>query len=66
MELAAETDEHAVYLAEDAPDLAVYVQPAAHLARLDAMKADGWEVEDEQTLRACLRKWIDRQSPTSS
>ncbi|KYG07428.1 hypothetical protein BE21_02520 [Sorangium cellulosum] len=56
VELAAEHGEHAIYLAEDATDLAVYIQPAAHLARLDAMKADGWEVEDEDALRAWLRE----------
>ncbi|WP_437489050.1 hypothetical protein WME75_09965 [Sorangium sp. So ce1014] len=55
---------HAVYLAEDATDLAVYVQPAA---RLDAIKADGWEIEEEAAaLRAWLRDRIDRHGRPGS
>jgi hypothetical protein len=66
VELAAGSDEHAVYLAEDATDLAVYVQPTAHLARLDAMKGDGWEIDDEEALRAWLRERIAREDRSNS
>ncbi|WP_437726896.1 hypothetical protein [Sorangium sp. So ce861] len=58
----AERGEYAVYLAECAFDLAVYLQPAAHLERLDELKADGWAVEREAELRAWLIERIDRQN----
>lgn len=50
-----------VYLKEDADDLAVQLSPVAHLARLDAMLAAGWDVEREEELRAWLMRRIERQ-----
>ncbi|WP_157907225.1 hypothetical protein [Sorangium cellulosum] len=40
--------------------------PAAHLAHVDWMKRDGWDVEDEPTLRAWLTHRIERQDEDGS
>ncbi|KYF90283.1 hypothetical protein BE20_18205 [Sorangium cellulosum] len=53
-----ETD---VYLRKDALDLKMQTLPEAHLAYLELMKGDGWEIEDETVLRVELRHLIDRQ-----
>ncbi|WP_437828818.1 hypothetical protein [Sorangium sp. So ce1153] len=53
-----ETD---VYLREDALDLKMQTIPEAHLAYLDLMKGDGWEVEEEVALTTWLRHQIARQ-----
>ncbi|XXY49162.1 hypothetical protein WME91_55055 [Sorangium sp. So ce269] len=50
-----------VYLREDALDFHMQTLPEAHLAYLDLMKGDGWDIEDETVLRVELRHLIDRQ-----
>lgn len=62
VELDAATGEAVVYLVEDADDLAVQIDAAAHLARLDAMKAAGWEIEDEETLRVWLQERLGHRT----
>ncbi|WP_438019650.1 hypothetical protein WMF18_11510 [Sorangium sp. So ce315] len=56
-----ERGEVAVYLREDADDLMLQVVPEAHLARIELMKRDGWEVEEEDALMEWLMHRIDRQ-----
>ncbi|XYH92864.1 hypothetical protein ACMHYB_33985 [Sorangium sp. So ce1128] len=56
-----ESGESRVYLTEDAEDMAVRVLPLAHMAYVDLMKADGWEVEGEEELMAWLRHRVRRQ-----
>ncbi|WP_438026382.1 hypothetical protein [Sorangium sp. So ce233] len=53
-----ETD---VYLREDALDLKMQTIPEAHLAYIELMKGDGWEVEEEVALTTWLRHQIARQ-----
>ncbi|WP_437958411.1 hypothetical protein WME76_01300 [Sorangium sp. So ce119] len=50
-----------VYLREDADDLMRQVFPEAHLAHVELMKRDGWDVEDEEELRAWLTRRISQQ-----
>ncbi|WP_437757195.1 hypothetical protein [Sorangium sp. So ce1389] len=54
-------DETDVYLREDALDLKMQTIPEAHLACLDLMGRDGWEIEGEIALRTLLRHQIDCQ-----
>ncbi|WP_437963134.1 hypothetical protein WMF04_25685 [Sorangium sp. So ce260] len=61
VEHVAERDETNVYLREDAGDLSVQLDAAAHLTHIDMMKAEGWEIEGEQVLRAWLMHRIERQ-----
>jgi hypothetical protein len=50
----AERDEHVVTLAEDDTDRGIYDDPEVHMAHLDAMTADGWQIEAERALRVYL------------
>lgn len=50
-----------VYLREDADDLKMQIIPEAHLAFIEFMKRDGWEIEDEAALWAWMRR---RVAPT--
>ncbi|KYF69312.1 hypothetical protein [Sorangium cellulosum] len=50
-----------VYLREDADDLLMQITPEAHLAFVELMKRDGWDVEDEEELRVWLTHRINRQ-----
>ncbi|WP_437963140.1 hypothetical protein WMF04_25720 [Sorangium sp. So ce260] len=50
-----------VYVREDALDLKMQAIPEAHLAYIELMKRDGWEIEEEAALRAWRRYRIDRQ-----
>ncbi|MGK3990235.1 hypothetical protein WME99_44740 [Sorangium sp. So ce136] len=50
-----------VYLREDALDLKMQTIPEAHLAYIELMKGDGWEVEEEVALTTWLRHQIARQ-----
>ncbi|MGK3986027.1 hypothetical protein WME99_23480 [Sorangium sp. So ce136] len=49
-----------VYLREDMLDLKMQTIPEAHLAYLELMKGDGWEIEEEMALRVEFRHLIDR------
>ncbi|WP_437817122.1 hypothetical protein [Sorangium sp. So ce1078] len=49
-----ETD---VCLCEDVADLMMHIDAAAHLACVELMKRDWWEIEKE-ALRVCLRERI--------
>lgn len=61
VEPVAERGEVDVYLREDGDDLKMQIIPEAHLALVELMKLDGWDVEEEAGLRAWLRHRIDRQ-----
>ncbi|WP_437786666.1 hypothetical protein [Sorangium sp. So ce1097] len=61
VELDADRGQADVYLREDADDLAVQLVAAAHMAHIDRMKAEGWEIEGEQVLRGWLTHRIERQ-----
>ena len=61
VEYDAVREETDVCLREDALDLKMQTIPEAHLAYLDLMNGDGWEIEDETVLRVELRHVIDRQ-----
>lgn len=61
VEHVAERGEADVCLREDALDLKMQTIPDAHLAYIDLMKRDGWEVEDEVALTTLLRHQVDRQ-----
>jgi hypothetical protein len=56
-----ERSEVDVYLREDALDLKMQVTPEAHLAYIELMKRDGWNVEGDEELRVWLMHRIDRQ-----
>ncbi len=60
----AERGEVRVYLSEDAEDLAVQMLPQAHMAYIEVMKAEGWEVEGEDELMAWLKHRVRRQRHT--
>ncbi|WP_437820085.1 hypothetical protein [Sorangium sp. So ce1078] len=60
----AERGEVRVYLAEDSEDLAVQMLPQAHMAYIELMKAEGWEVEGEDELMAWLKHRVRRQRYT--
>ncbi|WP_437855122.1 hypothetical protein [Sorangium sp. So ce363] len=51
-----------VYLCEDADDLLMQITPEVHLAFVELMKRDGWDVEDEEELRVWLTQRINRQN----
>ncbi|WP_437925124.1 hypothetical protein WMF37_39760 [Sorangium sp. So ce291] len=56
-----ERGEVVVYLREDAEDLAMQVDPTAHLTHIEIMKTEGWDVEGGAELRALLRERIAQQ-----
>ncbi|AGP42391.1 hypothetical protein BE04_14775 [Sorangium cellulosum] len=57
----AERGDVDVYVREDGDDIKMQVIPEAHLAYVELMKRDGWDVEEEAALRAWLRERISRQ-----
>ncbi|WP_437574559.1 hypothetical protein [Sorangium sp. So ce887] len=60
----AERGEVRVSLSEDAEDLAVQILPQAHMAYIELMKREGWEVEGEEELMAWLKHRVRRQRHT--
>ncbi|WP_437751511.1 hypothetical protein [Sorangium sp. So ce1389] len=56
-----ESAELRVHLKEDAEDVAVRILPQAHVAYIELMKREGWEVEAEDELMAWLRHRVRRQ-----
>ncbi|WP_437593901.1 hypothetical protein [Sorangium sp. So ce1000] len=52
--------EAGVWLAEDAGNMAVQVDPAVHLAHIDRMEADGWDVENKGSYArgSCTRSTV--------
>ncbi|WP_437970514.1 hypothetical protein WMF04_15035 [Sorangium sp. So ce260] len=61
VERVVERDEFDVYLREDGDDLSMQVIPETHLAHIELMKEDGWEVEEEDELMAWLEDRLRRQ-----
>ncbi|WP_437727006.1 hypothetical protein [Sorangium sp. So ce861] len=48
-------------MSQPLPRLKMQVIPEAHLAFVELMKRDGWDVEDEPALQAWLTHRINRQ-----
>ncbi|WP_234023805.1 hypothetical protein [Sorangium cellulosum] len=61
VEVDAERGEVRVCLTEDAEDLAIQILPQAHMAYIELMKRDGWEIDAEDELMAWLKHRVRRQ-----